>query len=165
MITFRDDDIGPLTKLEDFKKVHSLFELYGVMHTVALITNRLEENIELVEYINKASYIDVQLHCWDHIQFTSNHEIAASDLQRGIDKIVSLFGVQPTVFYPTWNMVDDKIIKIAADLGLKTSYEKISLSQYIRTKGDVKERVINFHYWAYDDAMLIEPALKIYTSR
>jgi hypothetical protein len=44
---------------------------------------------------------------------------------------------------------------------LRVSWQKISLAQFIRAGGDVAEPVINFHYWAVEDVILLERALRI----
>lgn len=159
---WRDDDISWRTNLNDFKAVHDLFKRYNVLHTIALITGDIEKAPELVAYI-KDNDIDVQFHCIDHIDFTQNIDKAKSQIEQGIATIEAVFGKRPTVFYPTWNRTNQQVNDIAASVGLNVSSDKISLSQYIKVNGDVSEKVINFHYWAYEDVILIEPALKIFS--
>lgn len=161
---FRDDDISHTTDLAHFKKVHDYFKEAIVMHTIALIVKDIEKNPELIDYI-KNNNIDVQVHCWQHYDLTANIEQFEKDLPKCIDTIEILFGERPTTLFPPWNNASEKVIDIAADHGLTVSYKKVSLDQYIRFNGEVDEQVINFHYWAQQDIILIEPALSIYNNK
>jgi hypothetical protein len=75
---------------------------------------------------------------------------------------MTLFRSQPTVLYPPWNKSNDYVVAAAKTLNLQVRPDKISLSQYIKVRGDVKEDTVNFHYWAPGEQILIEPALAIY---
>lgn len=163
-ISFRDDDIGFLTKLEDFKVVQDMFNRQQVKHTIALMAKDIEKNPRLIDYI-LANDIDVQLHCWEHIDLTTDHTKVEDQLRNGIHTIEANFNKRPTILYPTWNKTDAFIDRVAEDLGLKVSATKLSLSQYVRVNGDVKEDTVNFHYWHYGDLMFVEIALKIYNER
>lgn len=153
-----------MTDLRKFKAVHDIFNDYNVTHTIAVICNKVGKNGDLIDYINAHNNFDIQIHCWDHIPMTENENLT-DDLVNCVYKIESVFGKKPTTVYPPWNLSNQKVIDIANGLGLIVSAEKISLSAYIRTLGHVKERVVNFHYWAEQESILIEPALKIYTAK
>lgn len=161
---YRDDDISYKTSLGEFKLVHNLFIKYGVIHTIALITENIDKNPELVQYI-KENDIDVQLHCFEHLDSTLNTSILKEQLQKGINIIEKQFGKRPTTFYPPWNKVNIEVIHIATELNLEVSFNKISLSQYIRKEGKVSESTINFHYWSKEDFDLLEKALIITTNK
>jgi peptidoglycan/xylan/chitin deacetylase (PgdA/CDA1 family) len=160
---FRDDDISVLTDLPEFMKVDSIFKKYGVQHTIAVIVKDIENNAELVGYIKANSHIKVQLHCWEHIKFTENHDLLKEHFALALAKLKEVFNVTPTILYPPWNESDERVEKIARSFGLIVSTNKITLSQYLRVKGQVAEDTINFHYWHDEDAMLIDPALRIYS--
>lgn len=164
---FRDDDISYLTKLEDFKRVHSLFEKYNVMHTVAVIAKDLDKNPELVEYLKSNKLIDVQLHCWEHYDMSiTDKDTLYKDISEGIRTIIDILGVEITTLYPPWNKSSEILEDVAVgELGLTVSNKKITLSAYIRCAGQVEEDVINFHYWADSECIFIEPALKIYSQK
>ena len=168
MMIFRDDDIcftqqwttiektGGLSR---FKMVHDLFIKYGVLHTIAVIANRLEEAKDLVYYIKSNPLIDVQLHGWDHIDYPNNHDLVENHLKMSIETIEKLFGKKPTTFYPPWNRTDDFLENCAKKVGLTVSCKKIDFERYI---GGIREpNVINFHYWA-DEVNLLESVLKLY---
>jgi peptidoglycan/xylan/chitin deacetylase (PgdA/CDA1 family) len=158
---FRDDDISYLTNLEEFKKVQEIFDHNNVRHTVALICKDIDKNPELIDFI-RSKDIDVQIHCWEHIPLTEYHDKLIDHLSWSISTIETYFGNRPTVLYPPWNKSDSFVEAKATDLGLKVSNKKITLSKYIQFKGKVSQKVINFHYWAYEEAMLLDAAMKIY---
>jgi peptidoglycan/xylan/chitin deacetylase (PgdA/CDA1 family) len=161
-LIFRDDDISYFTKLDDFVRVHEIFQRYGVIHTIAVICKDLEKNTELVQYIqDHIKEFDIQVHCWEHTDLTA---AGGDDLWRCKETLLNLFGVVATTLYPPWNKTSDLVVSFAENAGLTVSTEKITLSQYVRVMGQVKEEVVNFHYWADFEVILLEPALKIYTS-
>lgn len=174
-IIFRDDDIayqhtahaGELVMSEDFLynkfiEVDKLFIKYGVTHTVAVITSEIEKAERMVRYINEHPHIDVQLHCMEHVDYSIINDMYAElSLRISKQSIIDVFNKTPTVFYPPYNKVSNSLIKTAKDLNLITSYEKCSLSGYL--KGHLQP-VINFHYWA-DECKDLEAALKKYTGK
>lgn len=163
---FRDDDISCFTNLDDFKRVHELFNKYNVTHTIAVIAKDVTNNMELVNYIFSQPNIDVQLHCWEHVDLTklSDEDLLLS-ITNGAGKLTAVFGKTPTLLFPPWNKHNDQMDKAAESIGLVVSSRKISLAQYIRFGGDVGEETINFHYWAPQETMLLEQALIIFTQR
>jgi peptidoglycan/xylan/chitin deacetylase (PgdA/CDA1 family) len=161
---FRDDDISHTTDIALFKRVHNYFKEAIVLHTIALICKDIETNPDLIEYI-KSQNIDVQVHCWTHYDMTTDYEQVKEDLQKCIVTIKAVFGERPTTLFPPWNRTDETVNQIAGSLGLKVSNKKISLDQYIRFNGEVSEEVINFHYWAQQESILLEPALEIYNKK
>jgi len=160
---WRDDDIGHMTDLKKFKEVHEIFKKYKVTHTIALICKDIEKAPKLIDYIRKND-ISVQIHCWDHVDFKNSALTLQEDLLNCSVAIEKHFKVAPKYVFPPWNSADETSIGIAKELDLIMEPEKISLPQYIRTKGHVKEPVINFHYWAYEHVMLLDAALNIYVN-
>lgn len=163
---FRDDDISCFTNLDDFKRVHDLFNKYETLHTIALIAKDIERHPSLIDYIKSQSNIDVQLHCWDHIDLTECHIITVkASLEHGIQKMEEIFNKIPTILYPPWNRSDERLEEACKEQKLEVSHKKISLPQYIKFNGDVSESTINFHYWAAQEVMYLEAALIIYNQR
>lgn len=163
MICFRDDDTSYLTDLKRFTQVHDLFLKYKVIHTIAVICKDIEKNTELIEYINQhRDSFDIQIHAWEHTPMPENKELK-KDLEACIYAIQFFFDSNPKTVFPPWNQTNNYVKETAESLGLTVSAEKISLSAYVRTMGAVSEKVINFHYWAEQEVILLEPALKIYT--
>lgn len=162
---WRNDDISYKTELGQFECVHKLFKKYTVLHTIALICRDIEKNPELINFIN-ANNIDVQIHCWEHKDFTQLLLVEVEDqFRKSIQTIQKYFKHRPTVFFPPWNKSNDAVECVAKEHGLTVSNQKVSLSQYIRTEGDVKESVINFHSWSLDEIKILEEALVIYNSK
>jgi peptidoglycan/xylan/chitin deacetylase (PgdA/CDA1 family) len=159
---FRNDDVSYKTEVGQFEEVHKLFKKYIVLHTIAVICKDIQKNKELIDYIN-ANNIDVQVHCWEHYDFTQNHDKLRKDLPKAIAVIEKHFKHRPTVLYPPWNKSDAIVEQIAAENGLTVSNQKISLSQFIRFEGNTREDVINFHSWALPEIIILEDALKLYT--
>lgn len=168
-VIYRNDDVSWKTDLTQFAEVHKLFKEYIVLHTVALICKDIHKNPELIKFIN-ANNIDVQIHCWEHIDFPDNYKKMETDLPKCIEVIKKHFRHPAITVYPPHNKSDKKVEAIAAKFGLKVSNQKVSLSQYIRFEGEPwpheeTERVINWHSWSLPELLVLEEALKLYTSK
>lgn len=161
---FRDDDISWKTKTEDFIGVNEIFKQYKVIHHIAVIAKDLEKmDSKLIGYIKDNKNISVQLHCWEHLHYPLYpKDEVFNQLEMALEKICKVFNVYPTFFFPPWNDMTPEIKMVADRLGLISSWQKISFSQYIKTRGYVLEDVINFHYWAYEETQFLETALSIY---
>ncbi|HWB64867.1 MAG TPA: polysaccharide deacetylase family protein [Chitinophagales bacterium] len=161
---FRNDDINVNTECNLFESLDALFKKYRVEHHIAIITNNIEQNAPLINYIRANKHIIPQVHCNIHHDFsTLILEEAYKDIYTASSKIFDLFGRAPTVWYPPYNKTNHEVNAIAESFGLKSRPDKISLSQYIRKQGNVAEDTINFHYWNIPDIQLLETALKIAT--
>lgn len=161
---FRDDDISHNTKLDDLVRVHGMFQRAEVTHTVALIMQNLQLAPDLVRYLRTEPWFDLQLHCWQHVDLTTEPNLD-DHLDKALELYEQLFGDAPTVLYPPWNRSDVNLIYTAGRFGLKVRPNKISLAQYIKVRGDVREDTVNFHYWAPHEQILVEPALAIYNQK
>jgi len=159
---FRDDDIQKGTNIERFIMVDNLFIKHKVIHTIAVITEDLGYNHNLVDYINKHSHIDVQLHCHTHIDFSiANENELRKQFENGLYILKECFKVKPTTFYPPWNRSSELCEKVALDYNLIVSNQKISFETYITRAGKGEDKTINFHYW-HDDLNVIECGIRIY---
>lgn len=161
---FRDDDISHMTDLSVFSRVHEMFERACVVHTVALIMQDLDKNMELVKYLCSHTCLNMQLHCWQHVDLTTEPQLD-EHMDKAVAQYYKLFGGPLRVLYPPWNKSDDRVVAAARKHHLEVRPDKISLQQYIRVRGDVKEKVVNFHYWAPAEQIMIEPALAIFNSK
>src|SRR5665213_576524 len=141
-IQWRNDDIQKDTDLKRFKEIHTLFNTYGVQHTIAIIAKDFELNKPLVKYIKSQKNISVQLHCWEHYDLTTDRERFSIDLPLAIKKVVDIFGKRPTILFPPWNRTSVGINGIASFNGLKVSSHKISLTNYLN---GITGEVINLH--------------------
>jgi peptidoglycan/xylan/chitin deacetylase (PgdA/CDA1 family) len=156
-------DVGTINYLERFIDTDRLLEQYGVIHEVALLAKGIDENTAWVNYIKAHPHIHVQLHGWEHIDYTKNHDRVREDIVRSLDKIEATFGVRPPVWFPPWNRTDEFCNQVCSELGLIPSPNKISLSDFVARPTD--NVVINFHYWASCDTDYLEAALKVYKER
>lgn len=164
-LVWRDDDIGFETDIDTLMLVDDFFQLHRVTHTIAVMVDKLHKRPDLVEFI-RARGMDVQLHCWDHIDLSKEPREQLHDhLSVAVEEVNALFGKRPTVLYPPWNRSSDLVREVAAAVGMVVHDQKISLEAYIRTGGGVKEHTINFHYWATQERDLIPQALEIYRRR
>jgi len=166
-IIFRDDDIGQWTKLQEFKKVHEVFMRYGVIHTIAVICNGLDKCDDLINYLKlKQSSFSVQLHCFDHLDFSTLSEQELNYQFTESLKMFELIGIEkPVTWFPPWNKINTQAIRVAESFGFKASWEKVSMEYYLRHNGDVGWPVVNFHSWYVPEQMLVEPCLKVYTNQ
>lgn len=156
---FRDDDVSKDTDLKLFKQVHGLFIKYDVLHTVALICKGIETNAPLLKYLKQQKNIDVQLHAWEHFDFTTDPLRLKKELPMAVATITRHFK-KPVTLYPPWNKSSSAVEKTAWENKLAINNKKISLLQYLR---GVRGEVINFHSWA-DECKDLEAALIKYTS-
>lgn len=165
-IIWRNDDVSFKTELGQFSEVQKLFKEYIVLHTIAVICKDIQKNPELIKFINENN-IDVQIHAWEHYDFTENHDKLKSDLPKCVKAITKYFNHPPSVLYCPWNKSDETVEQIAKDNGLTVSTKKVSLSQFIRFEGgpwphEEEERVINWHSWSLPELLILEDALKLY---
>ena len=158
-IIWRDDDTSKDTDLKRFKEIHSLFIKYKVLHTVSLICAGIETNKPLVDYIKKSG-CDVQVHAWEHFDYTTNLKQVVTDLPKCVKIITKLFGKRPDTLFPPWNRSNPELEAIAWANDLAVSNKKISLDQFLR---GVEGEVLNFHGW-HSECDQLEAALKKYTA-
>jgi peptidoglycan/xylan/chitin deacetylase (PgdA/CDA1 family) len=154
---WRDDDVlrGD-TDLADLLAVDDLLQQAGVRHTVAIIAETLTPEVAAVL---RARGMSCQLHCWHHDDLSVD-ERAVAQLPQAVDKIADLIGVRPTVLYPPWNRTSPMLQAAAAALGLRVSWQKVSLEPFTRVKGHVTQDTINFHYWHAPDRLALVEALR-----
>jgi len=145
---FRDDDINVRTDLTFFMKVHREFIKQRKIHTCAVLFKDLADNYELFHYLVTAPYLSVELHGWEHKDYsTRSKDNIKSDFMKAISywkenvtrRYSSEWLKNPlkkiTTFYPPWNKVNDDIKKVCKELGLKLDNRKGG-------------SVLNFHYWS-----------------
>lgn len=162
MTIFRDDDISYKTDLKRFTEIHNLFIKYDVLHTISLICKDIQKNIPLIAYIN-SNKIDVQVHCYEHYDLTTDPARLKKDLPKCIKIIEKYFYKIPDTLYPPWNKTSGEVEAIAKENGLIVRSEKCSLSYYLANEWKISI-VINFHSWS-DECDQLEDALHIYTSK
>ncbi len=132
-------------------------------HVIAVIARDMNQAPELVNYVRNNPNIEVQLHCWEHIDYTVQHDKIPEHLKLSVKELEKHLGVRPTIWYPPWNKTDEKMEHHAANMGMTVSTQTGHLAQYIRKQTEME--TISLHYWADEDCMLLETALQIYTKK
>lgn len=162
-LIWRDDDISAQTQVRELLLADDILQAAGVRHTVAVIAKDIEDHRELIDAIRDRR-MDVQVHCWTHDDLTIDRE-SLMNLSSAVETIEDVFGQRPTVLYPPWNRADARVYEVAGELGLRVSNQKVSLAKYIHVDGDIREDVVNFHYWSAEERALLLEATRIYGRR
>jgi peptidoglycan/xylan/chitin deacetylase (PgdA/CDA1 family) len=153
---WRDDDVPRGRRIRTLLITDDVLQRFGQTHTVAIIAADLTSKVAAA--IRERSMV-AQLHCWAHDDLTET-PAARERLGDAVEKIADLTGQRPTVLYPPWNRTNEAVELAAAALGLRVCAEKLSLDQYIRFKGDVREDVVNFHHWSREDRKALRRAMR-----
>ena len=165
-IVFRDDDISYTTCKFQFEKVHKLFEKYKVNHTIGILAKNFKDNVFLFWYIGRHDYFDIQLHGWDHKDYSKlSYEDTYRELKEAKDYLEHIFSntkhyVKITTFIPPWSRASEVLQKVCIDLDMKISDRVIMPHQYLADSKD--SSVVNFHWWEIDLDVL-EKMLQKYT--
>lgn len=149
----RDDDINLYTCVELFKKIHEKFIESKVEHTVAVCMKDLWQNQALFYYLNSAPYLKVELHGWEHKDYSIlSYEECFGDLRKSLgywyENSERMLGSSHkiTTFFAPWNRESDNIRRACWDLNLKFCNVQ---------RGEWNDQEIkSFHYWAYIDKEL-----------
>lgn len=150
---YRDDDVSVYTCPMEFKKLHQKFIDKKQVHTVAVLMKDLWENHSLFYYLATAPYLDVQLHGWEHKDYSIlSYEECYFDLKKSLDyweenSTRMTKQCKPiTTFFAPWNREGEGIKQACKDLGLK----------FCNTKKGIWEgkEIKSFHYWSADDFKL-----------
>lgn len=149
---WRDDDISCFTTIQQFKPIHDLFIKYNKIHTIAVLAKDLWENKEICYYLATTPNLDIQLHGWDHVDYSLDYSqiseletkqkltTAIEYLEEHISKYRREKGMPElkiTKFLPPWNKESEMIKRVCQELGLEFDN---------RIGGEVA----NFHYWSVD---------------
>jgi hypothetical protein len=106
----------------------------------------LWENHALFYYLNIASHMSVQLHGWNHVDYSKmSREECVSDLKKSIDywntNSKRMLGTctPMTTFFAPWNHVGEGIVQACKDVGLRFCA--------VRDGEWEGEKVVSFHWW------------------
>ncbi len=132
----RDDDINVYTCVEEFRRIHSVFQKHNRIHTVVCEMNRLWENKSLFWLLLTDPLINVELHGLEHTDYsiTGDH-IMRHDLWMAIDywetNAKRMLGVNElsslktiTTFFPPWNKIAPYTESVCKELNLRLSYKQ-----------------------------------------
>lgn len=166
-LIYRDDDC-PIHAFKDFVWVHETLREAGIVHTVALICRNLDRYRDYVDYIKSdPEFFDPQFHCLDHINHPQNHDIVYEQFDEGTKMFKSVFGIYPTVWYPTWNLSDAYCNDMAQRFGMVSNPKKFSFGQFLRKPEAVMQSenpVLNYHHWSKEEREMLPQVIKLYKS-
>ena len=145
---YRDDDLNVYTDVAIFKSLHNEFIKREQTHTVAVIMKDLWQNHAIFYYINIAPYLSVQLHGWEHKDYsTLSYDECFNDLKKSLDywdtnstRMMNRPAPKITTFFAPWNKEGENIKKACTDLNLE-----FCNVQNGTWKG---ENIYSFHWWA-----------------
>jgi len=69
-IIYRDDDVNVRTSFTLFKQINEEFKKAGRVHTIAIVMKDFFDNYELAHYCFTEPNIDIELHGWEHTDFS-----------------------------------------------------------------------------------------------
>ena len=176
-LTIREDDVGKLTDVQVLKYVHEQFLNSHVTHTVAFLCDGLEENIPLVEYINKTHNWNLAIHGWNHHNYCTMTKTQIEDeLDKCILKIDNLFGVVPEKWYLPFNgFVKDKnfdLVPYVADIafyhGVDVDNDCYHISDAVvelELGRKLNTDTVYFHSWDREDLKLLPTLLFLTTQK
>jgi len=161
-VIWRDDDVlQPETRVADLLAVDDLLRAHECQHTIAILASTLTPDLATV--IKERGMVP-QLHGWAHDDLSVD-DAAVAQLPRALETIAAACGHRPTVLYPPWNRVSPRLLEAAAKLDLVVSWEKLSLTPFIRRQGRCRPgTVLNFHYWHEPDRIALATALELYAN-
>lgn len=144
-IDYRDDDINVHTCITSFMRIHSVFQRFGRIHTVACEMKDLWANKELFWLLLTDPLINVELHGWTHEDYASwpaggimrHFQHAIDYWNENALRMAGLAALPPlktiTTYCPTWNRVTPAVEEACRELGL------------VIDRGTAKWQ---FHYWS-----------------
>lgn len=144
---YRDDDCNVYTDVFLFKTLHEEFIKRKEVHTVAVIMKDLWENHALFYYLVTAPYMDVELHGWEHKDYSLlTEKECREDIERALNywmsNAIRMTGKPPrpiTTFFAPWNHEGESIKSACEYYGLKfCSVKKGEWEGY---------NVHSFHHW------------------
>ena len=128
---YRDDDINVYTCVEDFRRIHRVFQKHNRVHTVACEMRDLWENKALFWMLLTDPLIDVELHGWTHADYSKMPlEDIVCDFRKAIkyweENAKRMLAVETllelkriTTYCATWNRSSQEVENACKVLGLK----------------------------------------------
>lgn len=120
-VAFRLDDIQDFFLADVQIELIETFQKNDVDLTIGVIANKIGKDIDLTDFISSISdepKIEFANHGWNHDDFAQFDTVGQEMLiLRSNNKIVDLFGVEPTVFIPPFNSYDDETVSALLSLG------------------------------------------------
>ena len=135
---------------EWFKSTDEMFEKYGYLCTLVILSEGIQVYPEWVDYIKKNQYrYKIELHGSSHFKYgRMSRERGLKDLKEAKELIENTFGTQITTWYIPYGRknIPDWAEEVCEELGMKADIPKFkSLPQFWNKPPEKKQ--INFHYW------------------
>ena len=139
----------------DFKETMEL--LKGQKVTLLIVAAGISKYPEWVEYIKQHPEWKVELHCWEHEDYTKLDEEQAYNLLFKAKNIIEeTFNQKVTCFYPPRNKYNDATDRIVERLGISTQKEY----RKIRLVRPFSFSFVDVHYWYPGDRIKLERLIK-----
>jgi peptidoglycan/xylan/chitin deacetylase (PgdA/CDA1 family) len=176
-IIYREDDVSKLTDVSVLKYVHEQFLNNHLTHTVSFLCDGLEQNIPLIDYINKTHNWNLAIHGWNHHNYCMMSKTQIEDeLDKCILQIDNLFGVVPEKWYLPFNGWTDKDgfdkVPFVADLafyhGIDVDIDCYHISDAVPAleKGEkLRTDTVYFHSWDREELKLLPQLLYLTTHK
>ena len=167
-IIVRHDDFDFRLQAEEYINIHQKFVERELIETaVVQLTHEGNEKVyqpELITYMNKSPYWNIQFHGWKHWDYGKMpREEIEEDLGKSMDKLVELFEVYPTVWFPPWNSIGQDMLELANSYGLAIDNESYDIAKFIREvkAGTYQGHSFYFHGWKADEVAQLDEALDL----
>lgn len=166
-LIYSDNDISKKTPIDLIKYVHNQFLIHHRTHTIAVICEGLEQNRQLLDYVNTTTNWEICIHGWTHDNYCLlPKEKIAEDLDKCILKLERCFGVTPEKWYlPDNGWTEEKgfnLVPRVADISIyhgidvDTDCDHISHAvEELENGRKVVTNTVYFHSWDANDLMLL----------
>lgn len=173
-LTIREDDINKNTPVNGLKYSHEQFLDAHQTHTIGLLCDGLEENVDLINYINSTSNWEICIHGWNHHNYClMNKNQIEDELDKSILKIDDLFGVTPVKWFLPFNGWTQKhgfskvpwVANIALYHGIDVLNNCQHIKKFLSDLNDCKlaTNIVYYNGWDSSDLALL-PELLFFAS-
>lgn len=164
---YRDDDLPQAISLSKLNEIQHLFLEHDKIHTMTILCNNLDSNVDFVNFVNNTENIDLALHGWTHVNYSMMDEVnIREDIEKSLEMMNKCFGVKPTKWYLPWNgWIQDigfdgvpRVAKIALEYDLEVNHECEHINHFLQGR---KSEVVYFHHWDDRDIINLPKLLEI----
>ncbi len=167
-IVVRQDDMDFRLEPHQYMAIHEEFIKRNLVETAVLQFAQFERvgnfRPEIVKYLNEAPNWDLQLHGWQHANYSEYdyHQIV-KELCAAFYLFQKLFNRLPTVWYPPWNCYSPVMQDAANYMGIKIDNESCGVSEFVRKMkaGMFLGHSFYFHGYKASEMALLPEALDL----
>ena len=169
-LTIRHDDYDFRMLPEFYIAVHEHFIANDLTETAVIQFARherllnIEKHKETIEYMNTAPNWDLQIHCWDHDNYSEmSYPEIYKDMSAALFHFQQLFNRLPTTWYPPHNVNSEDMMRAATTLGMTINDESIGVKDFVMDarEGIIKGKSLYFHGWNNNEMEYFEEMLKL----